>query len=206
MTFKPSSTRPQWRAWAGTVKERRLSYITDRATTRVWELDLTTAGKVRSLNARPANRKRQRIVRFVGREGMIERFAIIQTIPYCGHEMDCPASQAQYGAVCDFFEEPCETSFQATTLLSARDYAEEISSGFSFTRPRKRLIWLCTSAFILADKELRSFARAWHIGRDRRGSAAHSSSASYRRLYSRVSTFASKVVDDMRGEGAEIFG
>lgn len=178
--------------------------IADRVTTRHWELDLTLAGSVRSPKTRPANRKRQNIVRFVGREGTVERFTIRQTIPYCGYEVECPPTQAQYGAVCDFFAETCETRFQASTLLSARDYALMVTSAYPFTVHRKRFLSVGTTAFILSDKDLRSLVRAWNISQ--RGNSNAPVSATYARCFKKVSKFASKLIDDMRGSGAEIFG
>ena len=187
-----------------TQSEAALSPVSDRVTTRLWELDLSLAGKVRPPKKRPANRRRQKIARFIGREGTIERFEVRQTIPYCGYEVECPPSQAQYGAVCDFFVEVCETRFQANTLLSARDYAGIVSQGFPFTAPRRHLIWLCTTAFILSDKELRSLVRTWNISH--RGRSGVSARGAYLRCYKKIAKFASRLVDDMRGTGAEIFG
>ncbi|MEO7690921.1 MAG: hypothetical protein ABIS51_16690 [Sphingomonas sp.] len=162
------------------------------------------AGTVRSPKTRPANRRRQKIARFVERDGTVERFTFRQTIPYCGHEVECPPSQAQYGAVMDFFLEPCETRFQASTLLSARDYAAEVAGGFSFNASRKHLLWLCTTAFILSDKELRSLVRAWNISH--RGYSPAAARGVYLRCYKKVAKFADKLVDDVQGTGAEIFG
>ncbi len=181
-----------------------LPLVADRITTRSWELDLSLAGQVRLPKTRPANRKRQQIARFIGREGTIERFSVRQTIPYCGYEEFCPPSQAQHGAVSDFFLDNCETRFQASTLLSARDYAEDVARGFSFTAPRRQFIWVCTTAFILSDKELRSLTRSWNISH--RGYSGASARGAYLRCYKKVAKFASKLVDDMRGSGAEIFG
>ncbi|HEX8513675.1 MAG TPA: hypothetical protein VF688_11290 [Allosphingosinicella sp.] len=183
-----------------------MSEAADRVTTRFWELDLSLAGKVQTPAKRPAKRKRQAIARFAGREGTIERFAVRQTIPYCGYEVECPPSQAQYGAVCDFFAEVCETRYQANTLLSARDYAEVVAKGFPFTAARRRLIWVCATAFILSDRELRSLVRSWSIACWSRGSSGVSGGIVHHKPYRRVAKFAAGLVDDMRGEGAEIFG
>lgn len=178
--------------------------VEDRVTTRYWEMDLSLAGKAPIVKTRPANRRRQQIARFLGREGTIERFSIRQTIPYCGYEVPCPPTQAQYGAVVNFFLEPCETRFQASSMLSARDYAEKIMSGYRFSAPRSLLLWICTTAFILSDKDLRSLIRAWNIAhRDRSPAFA---TGTYRKCYKKVSKFASRLVDDMRGSGSEIFG
>jgi hypothetical protein len=104
----------------------------------------------------------------------------------------------------DFFLEPCETRFQANTLLCARDYAEVIARAYSLTAPRGRFIWLCTAAFILSDKELRSLVRSWNTSH--RGCSGASARGAYLRCYKRAAEFASKLVDDMRGCGSEIFG
>ena len=176
----------------------------DRVVTRTWELDLALAGKVYSPKVRPAHRKRQRIARFAGREGTVERFTFRQTMPNYGYEVFAPPTQAQYGAVLDFFLEPCESRYEASTLLCARDYAEAVAEGFRFTQARKEFIRLCTAAFILDDKELRSVTRTWNIAhRDRSPS---SGTGAYLRCYRKVAKFASRLVDDMRGEGSEIFG
>ena len=180
--------------------------ITDRVTTRTWELDLALAGRVYSPKIRPARRKRQQIVRFVGREGTIERFTIRQTIPHPGYEAPCPPSQSQYGAVCDFFAEPCETSSQAKTLLSARDYAEVVARSFSFTAARWDLIWHCTAAFILSDTDLRSRVKAWSIASWKNGYGEIAAGIGNHKPYKRIEQFARKLVDDMRGAGAAIFG
>jgi hypothetical protein len=183
-----------------------LPQVEDRVTTRSWEFDLSLAGQVYSPVKRPARRRRQAIARFVGRDGNIEWFAIRQTIPYCGYEVDCPPSQAQYGAVSEFFAEVCETRFQANTLLSARDYAEVVAKSFPFTSTRRRLIWVCATAFILADKELRGRVRSWSIACWSRGSSGVEAGIATHRPYKVITKFAARLVDDMRAEGAEIFG
>jgi hypothetical protein len=73
------------------------SPVADRTTTRSWELDLSLAGKVYSPKQRPANRKRQKIARFVGRDGTIERFTIKQTIPFCGCEVSVRQARRNMG-------------------------------------------------------------------------------------------------------------
>jgi hypothetical protein len=185
--------------------ETASTQVVDRVTARLWELDLSVASKVHSPKRRPTKRRRQNIVQFIGREGTIERFAIRQTIPYCGYEVACPPSQLQYGAVCDFFIEGCETRFQAHTLLSARDYGEIVASEFPFTGLRKRLVWLSATAFILSDKDLRSRVRSWSCLGWSRGSSGRSGIV-YHKPYKLVASFAAKLIDDMRSQGAEIFG
>lgn len=178
----------------------------DRLTTRTWDLDLSLAGKVYTPKNRTKRLWRQSIARFAGREGTIERFEIRQTIPYCGHEVESPPSQSQYGAVCDFYVEPCETRSQAHTLLSAREYAEEIAAGHSFTAPRRRLLAVCTAAFILSDLEMRSIIKTWSIARWRGRIAGFGHARTYRDVNKKVQTFAARLINDMRRDGAEIFG
>jgi len=178
----------------------------DRVTTRTWELDLSLAGKVYTPRNRTGRMWRQNIARFAGREGTVERFEFRQTIPYCGHEVECPPSQAQYGAVCDFYAETCETRSQARTLLSAREYAEEIATGYAFTAPRRRLLSLCAAAFILSDRELRSIVNSWSIARWSGRIAGFGHARTYRDVNKKVQAFASRLINDMRRDGAEIFG
>lgn len=177
----------------------------DRVMTRIWELDLSTAGKVYSPKKRPTRRRRQQIAQFLGCEGSIERFAIRQTLPQPGHMEDDPPSQAQYGAVTDFFAECCETRHQAKTLLSARDYAEAVVRDMPFTVPRRQFIWFCATAFILADKELRSRARSWSGARHREGSHISAGIAN-ENTYKAVRRFTARLIDDMRAQGSHIFG
>lgn len=180
--------------------------VSDRITTRFWELDLSLAGKVYTPKGRTKRLWRQSIASFVGREGSIERFEFRQTIPYCGYETECPPSQAQYGAVCDFYLEPCETRSQAKTMLSAREYAELVADGYSFTAPRKRLLALCTAAFILSDRETRSIVKAWSIARWSGSIAGFGYARTYGAVNKKVQTFAARLINDMRRDGAEIFG
>jgi hypothetical protein len=181
-------------------------HVEDRATDRIWEIDLALAGKARPSAIRPAKRKRQKIARFEGREGTVERFSFRQRFPHPQHEAFSPPSQAQYGAVCDFFADVCETRSQAATLLSARDYAEIVSKSFPFTAPRRRLIWICATAFILSDKELRSRVRAWDIRCWREGSSDIACGIAFHKPFKQVAKFAQRLIDDMRSQGAEIFG
>ena len=175
----------------------------DRVFTREWSIDLAEAGLVRSPKKRPAKRQRQKIARFVGRDGDVETFALRQTIPYTGYEAECPPSQLQYGAVFDFFAEPCETRFQANTLLCARDYSAVVARTFSFTPPRREFIWRCVAAYILDSTDLRSRVKAWNI---KSGFGDISSGIAYHRPYKDCLKFAAKLVDDMRGSGSQIFG
>lgn len=187
-------------------EQSEIAIVEDRVTTRTWELDLSLAGKVYSPKKRPTKHRRQQIARFVERDGLIERFAIRQTIPHPGYDAECPPSQSQYGAVADFFVEGCETRSQAKTLLSARDYAAAVIRAAPFTAPRRHFIWLCATAFILADKDLRSRVRAWNIACFSKGYSDISVGIANHKPYKLVSGFASKLIDDMRAQGAQIFG
>ena len=160
--------------------------IADRIMTREWQLDLSEAGKAKSPKLRPANRRRQRIVSFLGRDDETEKFSIRQTIPHPGHDTFCPPSQAQYGAVLDFFQECCEVRSQANIMLSARDFAEGIARSFPFTAPRGRLIWISTTAFILSDRKLRSLVRTWNISH--RGHSAVLARGAYLACYKEAKT------------------
>jgi hypothetical protein len=169
-------------------------------------LDLSLAGKVRTPKNRTKRLWRQSVATFVGREGTIERFEFRQTIPYCGYEAECPPSQAQYGAVCGFYIEPCETRSQAKTMLSAKEYAELVADGCSFTIPRKRLLALCTAAFILSDREMRSIVKTWSIARFSGRIAGFGDARTYKAVNKKVQAFAASLINDMRRDGAQIFG
>lgn len=174
----------------------------DRTSTRVWELDLSLAGKVSGPGKRPTKHRRQRIASFIERNGDVERFAIRQTLPYRGYEGEAYPSQSQYGAVMDFFIECCETRHQAHTMLCARDYAQIVSRSVKFTAPRREFIWLCTAAFLLADKDLRSRVRSWNARRFTSIEVGIANHAPYKR----AQKFVSQLIDDMRSQGSEIFG
>lgn len=176
----------------------------DRSATRLWQLDLAHAGKVYSPKQRPTKHRRQRIAHFVAREGTVERFAIRQTVPFPGYDAFCPPSQAQYGAVSAFYQECCETRFQAHTMLCARDYASAISADFAFTEPRREFIWVCAAAFVLANPELRSLAVAWNAAHQ--GRSPKLASGGRKRCYDRIAKFTAGLVKDMRAAGSEIFG
>ena len=174
----------------------------DRVTTRFWQIDLTTAGKVYSPTKRPRKHRRQKIASFMGREGDVEKFAICQTLPYRGYEGECYPTQRQYGAVMDFYLECCETRAQAHTMLCARDYAQIVSQSQRFTAPRREFIWLSTAAFLLADMELRSRVVSWNA----RSNSSMEVGITGQRPYKRATTFVSQLISDMRGQGSEIFG
>jgi hypothetical protein len=185
------------------MSEGAFPNVVDRVTTRSWETDLSLAGNIYRRKIRPANRRRQKIVRFIDRDGEIERFEILQTLPYCGYEEPCPPSQAQYTAVSAFFMEGCETSFQAKTLLCARDYAHAVAKSFPFTGHRQEFLWFCIAAFILSDKDLRSRVTSWAI---KTSFYVIETGISNHKPYKHIHLFASKLIDDMRGSGSEIFG
>lgn len=184
------------------MSETSTSVPQDRVATRILELDLSLAGKVTPPKRRPAKRHRQQVAHFLGREGAVERFAIRQTIPYPGYEAEAPPNQAQYGAVLDFFLEPAETRYQANLLLSARDFAGEVAQRWSYNAYRRRLIWICSAAYILSDTKLRSRVRTWNIARRSPRSRADAYGAQFRL----VSKFADRLVADMQAAGAKIFG
>ena len=175
----------------------------DRVVSRIWEWDSSSAGTAKSPKKRPANRKRQKIVSFLGQDDGIERFAIVQTVPYCGYEEPCPPSQAQYTAAVQFYMEGCESRFQAHTILCARDYEEVIAKSLPITGYRREFLWFCIAAFILSDRDLRARVRAWS---DKSGFGGIASGIATHRPYKKVTLFASKLIDDMRGCGSTVFG
>ncbi len=176
----------------------------DRATILIWELDLSLAGKVYSPKTIPVKRTRQRIGSFVGCEGEIERFSIRQTIPDQGYDAFCPPTQRQYDAVMSFFLEPCETRFQAHTLLSAKSYADKVARRFPFNSSRRHLLWICTTAFILSDSDLRSLVRTWSVAHDHLSPSA--TTGVYLRCYRKIVAYAEKLVADIQSQGASVFG
>lgn len=184
--------------------ERR--YSLDTIITRTWEVDLSQAGVVSLRNQRPIKLKRQQIVRFLGREGTVERFTIHQTMPSSAIEPNVYPTQAQYGAVTDFFVEGCETRWQANTLLCARDYSEIVAKHFSFPRERRRFLWVCIAAFILGDGDLRSQVRAWVIASRSRAFGDIESGIAHQKPFKRSEAFTLKLIKDMRAAGSEMFG
>jgi hypothetical protein len=98
----------------------------DLVAPRLVRFDLTQAGSVYLRAARPANRRRQRLIRFAGRDGDDELYAFEQTFAVIGTTGRYPASSAQLAAVRDYFGEEFPddaTGWQAHTMLCARDYA-----------------------------------------------------------------------------------
>lgn len=178
----------------------------DTIINRTWEVDLNRAGIVFVRKNRPVKRMRQQIVRFLGREGTVERFAIRQTMPPSTIEPTVYPTQAQYGAVMDFFAEGCETRWQANTLLCARDYSEIVAKHFSFPRERRRFLWVCVAAFILGDGDRRSEVRAWNIASRTRAFGDIESGIAHQKTYKRSEDFALKLIADMRAAGSKMFG
>lgn len=179
------------------------SFDADNTTTRLWDIDLSVAGKVYSRKTTPTNRVRQKIVCFLGREGDIERFSVAQTVPIRGDESAELPTPAQTAAVSEFFLECCETRFQAHTMLCARDYASVVANKIAFPKARRHLIWLGTAAFILSKRDLRESVRSWILNS---GYGGIETGIAYHRPYKLASSFALKLVDDMRSSEAEIFG
>lgn len=178
----------------------------DRTTTRSWALDLSEAGEPKPLPGRPAAGPRQHIVRFEGREEGVERFSYRLTFPDGETEPEEPPSQKQYDAVCDFYGEGPASRDQAGYLLSAWHYADDIRSArnFRFTAPRRRLILVGASAFILSHPEIRRKVRQWSQFRWREPTKAVQIERT--QTYAAVMQFANDLIADMRGAGAAIFG
>ena len=180
--------------------------MTDRRIRRNWALDLTLAGKQPVLAARPLRQERQHIALFEGREGSDERFSFWLTFPNDDDDPQLPPTQKQYDAVSDFYGEGPATRTQAEYLISAWYYADEIRSvrNFSFTAPRRRFIHVATSAFILSHPEYRRKVRAWSAIQWRDpGKAVRIQRTT---PYKPALRFASDLIADMQGAGAEIFG
>lgn len=180
--------------------------MVDHIVQRNWSLDLDEAGKVKPLVERPGKGPRQDIARFDGRSGTEEHFSYRLTLPLEEYDPELPPSRKQYDTVCDFYGEgPC-SSLQAACLISAWYYAEEIRSveRFRFSAPRRRLIHLATSAFILSVPAVRRSVRAWSENGWRNPSAASIIERS--RPYATVMQYAHDLIADMQGAGAEIFG
>lgn len=99
----------------------------DRVITRLLAFDLTLTGPAYRRKSRTENKKRQKIVRFHEKRDNIEYFELRQTTPYCGYESFCPLSQRQYDAVMNYYSKSSETRYQASMMLTARDYAKAVS-------------------------------------------------------------------------------
>jgi hypothetical protein len=169
-------------------------------------LDLTQAGKIPSGAERPVRAERQQIVSFEGREGDEERFSFWLTFPNDPDDPETPPTQKQYDTVVAFYGEGPATHAQAGYLISAWFYADEIRSerNFKFSAPRRRLIHVATSAYILSHPELRRKVRAWSEFRWREPEKAVSIGRTT--PYRPALQFAHDLIADMRSAGAEIFG
>ncbi len=178
------------------------SDVSDRTTKREWSIDLREAGKARAFSKLPTKHRRQRITTFLEREGDIEHFAIRQTLPYRGYEGEAYPSQAQYGAVADFYLQCCETRFQAHTMLCARDYARVIASQWKFTAPRRELIWLSVAAYILSDRDLRARIRSWNARANMHIETGIANHPPFKKMHK----FVGKLVADLQSQGSTIFG
>lgn len=180
--------------------------VADRTITREWALALADAGKVPPLAKRPALGPRQHIVRFEGREADDERFSFRLTFPHDEDDPDKPPTQKQYDTVCDYYGEGPVSMRQAGYLISAWNYADEIRSAqrFKFSAPRRRLIHVAASAYILSHPEIRQKIRAWTDFSWREPGKAVTIERT--KPYGAVMMFAHDLIADMRGAGAEIFG
>lgn len=180
--------------------------MSDRKVRRYWSLDLAQAGKPPALAGRPVKAERQHIVSFEGREAEEERFSYWLTFPQDESDDETPPTQKQYDAVAHFYDEGPATRAQAGYLISAWYYADEIRSArnFSFSAPRRRLIHLATSAYILSHPELRQKVRSWSEFRWREPVKAVGIERTT--PYRPVLQFAHDLVADMQAAGAQIFG
>lgn len=178
----------------------------DLTTTQEFTLDLTAAGKCYRRKTRPANRRRQKILRFIGRTGDVETFTIQQTFPVIGNFNSDFPSDRQIDAVEQFFGYRPETRWQAHTMLSARDYGLAVSSRYPFSAIRRMVIGVSVAAYILSDRGLRDDVRRWCEDRYQESFPGISSGIANHRPYQVARRFAEKLVMDMRGAGSEIFG
>lgn len=178
----------------------------DLTTTQEFTIDLAGAGDCYRRKTRPANRRRQRVTRFIGREGDVETFTVQQTFPVVGSlNFDLP-SDGQREAVEQFFGHCPESRWQAHIMLSARDYGLEVSSRYPFTAIRRMVIGVSVAAYILSDRGLRDDVRRWCENRYQEQSPGISSGIANHRPYRMASRFVEKLVMDMRGAGSEVFG
>lgn len=91
-------------------------------------------------------------------------------------------------------------------MISAWYFAEEIKSvdNFKFSAPRRALIQIAASAYILSHPEIRKKVRDWSLFRWQNPIAAVD--AKRVTAYKPVMQFANDLVADMRADGATIFG
>lgn len=178
----------------------------DITTMQEFTLDLAAAGQCYRRKNRPANRRRQKIVRFIGSEGNVETFTVHQTFPVLGSLNSDLPSDRQIEAVEQFFGHRPETRWQAHTMLSARDYGLEVSSRYPFTAIRRMVICVGVAAFILSDRGLRDNVRRWCDDRYQEPFPGINSGIAHHSPYRVASRFAEKLMMDMRGAGSEVFG
>lgn len=129
---------------------------------RLVRFDLSQAGGVYRRAARPANRRRQKLIRFEGRDRDDELYAFEQTFAVIGTTGRYPASSAQLTAVRDYFGEEFPddaTGWQAHTMLCVRDYAWSVVRAMNFTAPRRRLLARFAAAYLCTDRQLRTDVR-----------------------------------------------
>lgn len=180
--------------------------MADRTTTRHWTLDLAQAGKSPVVGRRPCAGPRQHVVSFEGSEGELERFSYRLTLPDDESVGEEPPSQRQYDAVCDFYGEGPASRDQAGYLMSAWHYADEIRSArnFRFSAPRRKLILVGASAYILSHPEIRQKVRQWSqlLWREPTRAVRIERTQPFRA----VMQFADDLIADMQAAGARIFG
>lgn len=177
----------------------------DRILTHRISLDLAKAGKVRPRKTSPSNRRRQKMIGFFGREGNVEEYWLRQTIPWVGCQWPNRPSSAQIAEVERLFAHTPVTSLQANTMLSAFDYACEISQQFPFTAPRRSIITTGVTAFILSDRQLRDSVRMWNKHAWETGTHIASGIANHG-PYNKARKFAERMIEDIRSAGGEVFG
>lgn len=180
--------------------------ICDISILQEFTLDLAEAGQCYRRKTRPANRRRQKITRFLGRAGEVESFTVNQTFPVVGSLANDPASPRQIEAVQLFYGAEPNTRWQAHTMLCARDYGMEVSRWHPYTAIRRMVIGVSVAAYILSDVKLRDDVRRWCEARYREASPGISSGIANHRPYKVANEFARKLIDDVRGAGAETFG
>lgn len=181
----------------------------DLVAPRLIRFDLAQAGSVYRRAGRPANRRRQALIRFAGRDGDEELFAFEQTFAVIWTVGRYPASSAQMAAVRDYFGEEFPddaTGWQAHTMLCVRDYAWAVVRGMNFTAPRRRLLARFAAAYLCESTEMRTEVRRWNEARHRELGHGIEAGIAFHRPYKLTRKFIDKVVTDMRGAGAEAFG
>lgn len=177
----------------------------DRIVMHIVSLDLSKAGKARPRKVIPSRRRRQKIIGFSGRDGDVEEFWLRQTIPWIGCQWPNLATPAQIAKVERLFAHTPVTSLQANTMLSAFDYACEVSQQFPFTAARRSIITTGVAAFILSDRRLRDSVRMWNK-RTWEAETHIASGIANQAPYKKAQKFAEKMIEDIRSAGGEVFG